>query len=155
MCASTDYKLNIYVQYYLLHASILAFPTKLQIPKPELDISLKPVRRETINLKNPRDAGEIGDRFLHLLVAFLLHLSSHGLLAEKTQRIDLLLVVDVRFEVALEKARTLEPVLELAPLLYNLGDLEAREETSPLEVVELCDHSFEPILYHVRHCWLL
>lgn len=136
---------------YLLHSPIPSPPAKLKIPKPQIDIALEAHNGEPVNLYDPGDAGEVRYGLLHLLVAFGLEVTSHRLLPEAAERVQLSLVIDVGQVVLLERARALEPVLVLAALLNDLGYLPARKEASYLEVVELVHHALEPVLHHVSH----
>ncbi|XP_028077797.1 probable LRR receptor-like serine/threonine-protein kinase At3g47570 [Camellia sinensis] len=82
-------------------------------------------------------------------------LSSHSLLAEYPKSFKLLLIVYVGYEVLLERAWTLEPVLELPSLLHNLCNPALREKSLALEVVELVHHALELVLNRVRHSYAL
>jgi len=130
-------------------------PAKLEIAKPEIDVALVALQSELVNLYDPKQAGDIRLGHLQFLVALLFQFPRHGLLAELAESVELSLILNIGQEILLQRTRTLQPVLEFSPLLHNLGDFEAVEETALLEVVKLIYHALQSVLHHVRHvAWL-
>lgn len=136
---------------HLLHPAIFSEPTKLEVAKPEVDVAFIALQSELVNVHNPEQSSEIGLRLLELLIALLHQFARHGLLAKPAEGVELSLVLHVGQEVLLQRTRTLQPVLELSALLYDLRNLAPAEETTLLEVVELIHHALQPVLHHVRH----
>ena len=136
---------------HLLHPAIFSEPTKLEVAKPEVDVAFIALQSELVNVHNPEQSSEIGLRLLELLIDLLHQFARHGLLAEPAESVELSLVLDVGQEILLQRTRTLQPVLELSPLLHDLRDLAPAEEAALLEVVELVHHALQTVLHHVRH----
>ncbi|KAF3972481.1 hypothetical protein CMV_004012, partial [Castanea mollissima] len=78
-------------------------PTKLKVPKPQIDIAFKRCNSEAKNLDDPGDTGEVRMVLLHLHVSLGFKLTCHRLLPESTEQVELSLILDVSQVVLLEQ----------------------------------------------------
>lgn len=145
---------------------------ELQVPEPEVEVSLEPDGGHPVDVEDAQDPRDVGEGPLPLLAPLPLPLLAAPLavavavaavrlgvvgvaydcaLAEVAEGVEAELVGDVVEEVLPERGVASDAELEVAAAADDVGELGAGEEAPALEVVELVGHPLEAVLDGVRH----